>query len=345
MKTRYTVLGAMAGSSMDGLDLALVDFKYTGTWEYTIRKYDTIPYGEELHKKLKNAPAESLENQKKLDLLFGKWIGRSINKFLPESIPDILAVHGHTLIHAPKKKVSWQIGDGRQISSITGVPTITEFRSYDIQNGGQGAPLVPFGDFELFGEFDACLNLGGIANVSVLKEKKAWDICPCNQVLNFYANKIGKAYDGEGKLSRHGKIDQAFLSKIEALSFFKQPPPKSLPNSFISASLLNEVDHTTGLRSYTTFIANQIASDLNKLEPGKLLITGGGAFNSFLIQQIKSSLGAWEVIRPKNELISYKEALIFAFLGLKKFRGEINVYRSVTGAAMDSCSGEIHLPK
>ena len=345
MKTSYSVLGAMAGSSMDGLDLSLVRFNYDNSWKYLIESCETISYPRDLYHSLSQASSYSMELQKKLDISFGNWIAQVIRGFLKERRPDLLAVHGHTVTHAPRKKISWQLGDGKQIAFVTGIPTVTEFRSLDVENGGQGAPLVPFGDFNLFSEYDACLNLGGIANVSISATQSAWDICPCNQVLNYYANKLGRAYDNRGALSRSGEIDATLYARLEEISFFNQQPPKSLPNSFIPVSVLDSTDPIIGLRTYTEFISRQIARDLSMNKPGKLLITGGGAFNTFLIEEIKKHLSKWDIVLPDTSIISYKEALIFAFLGLKKMRGEINVLRSVTGAAADSSSGVIHVPE
>ena len=345
VKTKYIVLGAMAGSSMDGIDLSLVEFENQGGWQFKVVSCNTIPYEKDLYERLSYAKTKSRQVQEALHAEFGDWIGITIKDFLDGMVPDLLAVHGHTLIHAPEEGISWQLGDGQRIASRTGVPTITEFRSQDVSIGGQGAPLVPLGDFELFRSYDACLNLGGIANVSVLESKTAWDICPCNQVLNFYSNKIGRPFDSEGAVAQSGQLDASFISELEEILFFKMQAPKSLPNDFLPNALLEKVDPIIGLRSYTEFIALQLAKDLRQATPGRLLVTGGGAFNEFMVSRIKDLLAGWEVVIPNDQIISFKEALIFAFLGLKRLRGEINVLGSVTGATADSCSGLIHFPE
>jgi len=344
MKTIYSVLGVMAGSSMDGLDITLASFRKGGKWSFEIKKCETIPYETQLYVQLKESPNKSHENQRELDVDFGKWIGAKVNKFIGENKVDLISVHGHTLIHAPQDNISRQLGDGKTIAGITNIPTVTNFRSEDIQKGGQGAPLVPLGDFELFTDFEACLNLGGIANISIRDEKKAWDICPCNQILNYFANKLGENYDKEGQLAEKGTLDQNFISKMLEIPYFHLPPPKSLPNAFIKQSVLDSNDPRNGLRSYSEFIAQQIATDLKPYRTGKLLVTGGGSFNNFLVSRIQKSLPNWKVIIPDISIIAYKEALIFAFLGLKKILGEVNVLRTVTGAVSDSSSGTIHHP-
>lgn len=345
MKTNYFVLGAMAGSSMDGLDLVLATFRQGTTWSYTIHKTQTVPYPSSLIAQLSEAPRLPSSAQHELDRAFGEWMAHQICAFVKDETPELLAIHGHTVVHQPEKKISWQLGDGATIASIVGVPTVTSFRTLDVQKGGQGAPLVPMGDFDLFTSYDACLNLGGIANISVKKSKKAWDICPCNQVLNHYAGKLGRSFDDQGMMAREGTIDVPFLEALQQKAFFDCPPPKSLPNQFFTATQLDVVSPKVGLRTYTAFFAQQIAKDLRGVRPGRLLITGGGAFNRFLVAEIATHLPKWKTEVPSASLISFKEALIFAYLGLKKWRGEINVLCSVTGARTDSSSGALHIPK
>ena len=344
-KTSYSIIGGMAGSSMDGLDLAYVHFTKTSDgWIFDLKKSEVIAYPEDLYDQLKDAINHDKTHKAKLDLRFGTWISNAINEF-KKDLPDIdiLGIHGHTVIHEPKNKVSWQLGDGQTIANRTGIPAVTDFRTLDVENNGQGAPLVPFGDFELFHEYDACLNLGGIANISVLETREAWDICPCNQVLNFFAQKLGKNFDYDGKLAKQGNFISSFYSEISSMSFFSVPPPKSLPNNFISNGTLDQVQPEDGLNTYCQFVADQIGASLKG--SGKLLVTGGGAFNGFLIEKIKESLESWSVVIPDQNLITFKESLVFAFLALRRFRNETNTLSSVTGASKDLSSGVIHLPE
>ena len=346
MKSSYSIIGGMAGSSMDGLDLAHVTFaKEQDEWTFEIGKATTIPYDPALFEKLKSSPSIDLEKQQELDLDFGLWIAERINEFKSDiNKVDLLGIHGHTVIHKPEKGISWQLGEGSTIAKSTGIPTVTDFRTQDVKLGGQGAPLVPLGDFLLFQEYDACLNLGGIANISLKEDRTAWDICPCNQVLNFFAEKLGKPFDDGGNMARMGKLDRVFYSKISRLPYFAQSPPKSLPNHFISKEILDSVNPSDGLKTYSQIIAEQISSNLQTFRPGKILVTGGGVLNHFLIDLIKEGLSSWEVVIPEKDLILFKESLVFAFLALRKFRNEINVLSSVTGASKDSSSGVIHLP-
>ncbi len=336
----------MAGSSMDGLDLAHVTFSQEqDEWTFEVEKATTFPYDPALFERLKTSPSIDLKKQQELDVDFGLWIAERINEFKSGiNKVDLLGIHGHTVIHKPEDGISWQLGDGRIITKKTNILAVTDFRSLDVKLGGEGAPLVPLGDFLLFQEYDACLNLGGIANISLKKNQTAWDICPCNQVLNFFAEKLGKPFDEGGALARSGKIDQDFYSELSKLPYFSQSPPKSLPNNFISKEILDTINPLDGLKTYSQIIAEQISLNLRAVDPGKILITGGGALNHFLVDSIKECLKDWEVIIPEKDLILFKESLVFAFLALKKFRNEINTLSSVTGASKDSSSGVIHLP-
>ena len=344
-KTSFRIIGVMAGSSMDGLDLAEVSFELKNDrWGYLIHKTETIEYPTKLLERLKISSAENQASQQKLDKEFGKWISEQINGF-NESEIDLVAVHGHTVIHKPQNQISWQLGDGKIIANECNVPCITEFRTLDVQLGGQGAPLVPFGDFNLFSAYSACLNLGGIANISIRESGTAWDICPCNQILNYLAGQKGLLYDMDGELARKGSLMEELFNKIQKDHFFEQHPPKSLPNNYLSTDLFENINIEDGLHTYCHFVAQQIKKDLLNVNPGKMLISGGGAHNSFLIQLIRRQLSEWKIEVPNEQLISFKESLVFAFLGLMKFRGEINVLSSVTGAAKDTSSGVIHFPK
>ena len=346
MKTTYSIIGGMAGSSMDGLDLSHVIFKKENTgWRYQLGKCETIPYDKEIFDALKGAEALSQTEKETLDHQFGEWIGGKIKVFSSdiENI-DLVGLHGHTVIHQPDNKISWQLGKGEVIAKTINLPTITEFRNEDILNGGQGAPLVPFGDFTLFKEYDACLNLGGIANISVRKNQTAWDICPCNQVLNYFANKFGHPYDHNGDMASQGALDKDFYSRISQIDYFKQPPPKSLPNNFISTNILDAADPKDGLHTYCKIISEQVANSVSKDSQGSMLISGGGALNSFLIRTIKNELPGWDIEVPEPKVANFKESLIFAFLALKRLRNETNVLSTVTGASKDTSSGVIHLP-
>ena len=348
MKKEYHVVGGMAGSSMDGLDLVWVQFlEKDGNWEFEVKKSKTIEYPAMLFKKLHDAANDSDKFQHELDEEFGVWIGARIKEFLASKKVDLLAIHGHTVVHDPASARSWQLGSGASIAKVTRTTTVTRFRDEDVKLGGQGAPLVPFGDFHLFADYDACLNLGGIANISLKRNQQAGDICPCNQVLNYYASQLGLPFDRGGALAREGHLDQPFFERLMAIPYFRSDFPKSLANGFLTREVLDMVEPKTGLRTYVSFIAKQVASCLKRIEgvDKKLLVSGGGTFNTFLIEEIKQNLPKWNVILPSDTIVNFKEAIIFGFLGLKKQLEQVNVLSSVTGAPHDTSSGVIHLPE
>ena len=347
MKKEYFVIGGMAGSSMDGLDLAAVKFSFRNHgWIFDLVACDTVAYPNELFHQLKHAISASTIEKESLDHEFGRWIANQIRSFTDFQHADLVSMHGHTIEHNPDKGISWQLGSGETIADALGTPTVTDFRSQDIELGGQGAPLVPFGDFALFREYDACLNLGGIANISIRAAGIAGDLCPCNQVLNYYAGRLGHDFDDQGRLAEQGRLVVGLLNQLTKDPFFEKSFPKSLPNHYLKEDLLGSVHPKDGLRTYSELIAMQVATSLTGTSnKGKLLITGGGAFNQFLVQSIRKKLPHWEIHVPSTELVSFKEAIIFAFLGLKKQMNEVNVLSTVTGAKHDTSSGVIHIPK
>jgi len=243
-----------------------------------------------------------------------------------------------------------QIGKGSSIASKCRLPVVNDFRSLDVALAGQGAPLVPIGDRLLFSEFDFCLNLGGFANVSYEHAGKriAYDICPANIVMNALCEKLGKSFDENGDLAKEGMISHYLLNELNLLSFYKIAPntPKSLGKEWVIHSIypildLYEVADADILRTFCEHIAFQLAKSLNDKPKGKLLVTGGGAYNSFLMQCIRQQV-KHEVVVPDKKTVEFKEALIFAFLGVLRMRNEINCLKSVTGAFADSSSGAIH---
>lgn len=262
----------------------------------------------------------------------------------------LIASHGHTVFHRPDEGYTLQIGDGKEIAKIAGVVTVNDFRSLDVSIGGQGAPLVPVGDKLLFPEFPVCLNIGGIANVSFDRNEKriAFDICPANQVLDFLAKKNGMAYDANGDMARAGHVDKELLQALNALPYYKLAPPKSLGREWVESVImpimkLNEASVNDLLATFTEHIAEQISRSVAELPSSRLLVTGGGAFNKYLIGRLIMHTHH-QVVIPESDLISFKEALVFALLGLLRWHGETNVFCSVTGARSDSCSGNIHFP-
>jgi len=342
----------MSGTSLDGVDLALCAFeKVNGKWSFEIEKEETIPYTSQQRKNLAGASRLSAEKYAEEHDSYGRFLGELVKKFLKKNDKkaEFVASHGHTVFHQPAKRFTAQIGDGAALSAACGLPVVCDFRSADVALGGQGAPLVPIGDQLLFSEYNFCLNLGGIANISYAKAGKriAFDICPVNIVLNELASQKGMRYDKDGKLARKGKLQLRLLEKLNAISFYKNTSPKSLGREDIEKYFFRIIEKDKSatedkLRTFCEHIAIQIAA-ITAGSAGKMLVTGGGAHNGFLIERIAANSKAGIVI-PSSQIIEFKEALIFAFLGVLRWRNEVNSLSSVTGATRDSSGGAIYQP-
>lgn len=351
IKENYNVVGVMSGTSLDGVDLAVIKFTVSdGRWTFEIGVSETIPYSENWVLKLKKAVGFSEFELKKLNSDYTKLLGGIIYDFIQKNNLtnlDAVCSHGHTILHQPQNGFTLQIGNLPEIATLINQKVVCDFRVADVKLGGQGAPLVPIGDRILFSEYDYCLNLGGFSNVSFENNNSriAFDISAVNTVLNFYANQLGFDYDDKGKISASGNINSELLDQLNALDFYKKNFPKSLGFEYVKEILIPLIDgfkihQKDKMRTFSEHIAYQIAAAL-PFKTGKLLITGGGAYNVFLIQKIQFFLPEMQIIIPETKLLEYKEALIFALLGVLKLRNEVNVLASVTGATHDHSSGVI----
>ena len=353
IKNNYFVIGLMSGTSLDGLDIV-----YTNIWieddlyKFQIINAETVSYPKEWETQLRNAFSASAEELNELDITYGKYTAVVVNNFLQKyKIHDVdfIASHGHTIFHKPDEGYTLQIGNGQVISNATNLRVVCDFRTQDVALGGQGAPLVPIGDKLLFSEYAYCLNLGGFANISFQQNDKrlAFDVCPVNIVLNYYAQKLGFDFDQGGKLASEGNVNTVLLEQLNAISFYNESYPKSLGFEFVESTIFPLIDkfsisEKNILRTFTEHIVQQISNCLNNKASSKVLVTGGGAFNSFLINLLSSGVSN-EIIVPSNEIINYKEALIFALLGVLRIQNKTNCLQSVTGALKDHSSGKIFL--
>ncbi|MDT0691479.1 anhydro-N-acetylmuramic acid kinase [Salegentibacter sp. F188] len=352
-KSDYKLLGVMSGTSLDGIDVAVVEFSFHEKINYKILKAETIQYTPYWKKKLSEAINFSEADLQELNLEYTSYLAEVLNNFIEKNKVeglDAICSHGHTIKHEPQKRYTLQIGNYRQLAELTGHTVVCDFRVQDVELGGQGAPLVPIGDRLLFPEFDFCLNLGGFANISteVNNQRIAYDICAVNTVLNFYAQKLDMEYDEGGKIAASGEFKEELFNELNRLSFYSEKPPKSLGmewvNSEVFPLLKQYEDHIPSLiHTYSKHVAFQISEVVKYSEGVKVLVTGGGAFNDFLIDELKKISNA-EFVLPSEALINFKEALIFAFLGALRLRGENNVLKSVTGAEKDHSSGRIYNP-
>ena len=344
------VLGLMSGSSLDGLDLCCVRFADNHN-DFQILTAQTVPYSPAWKYKLENAFFGTTTEVDALDKEYGVLLAEYINEFVDKhSLPhiDMIASHGHTVFHQPDRGITRQIGSGEEIAKHTGIQVVYDFRIQDVVLGGQGAPLVPIGDVILFNAYDACLNLGGFANLSfdMQNNRIAYDIGACNLILNHFAQKLGHEYDDQGFLAQKGTCDESLLNELNDIDYYEFNPPKSLAREFAESQLLpllSNYDEKTVLHTYTKHIGFQIGMSLTKSKATKCLVTGGGTFNSFLINQIQQHTSCFLEI-PDRTIVDYKEALVFALLGLLRKENQINVLSSVTGAKHDHSSGRIAKP-
>ncbi|WP_340075727.1 anhydro-N-acetylmuramic acid kinase [Leptobacterium sp. I13] len=357
--TTYKVIGLMSGTSLDGLDIAYCHItKNNNSWNYQIVKTKSVDYTPQFQARLKTAIQLSATDLLVFHNEYGTWLGKQAAQFIAENNleVDFIASHGHTVHHQPENGFTFQIGSGQHLANASGKKVICDFRSNDVALGGQGAPLVPIGDRLLFGNYDFCLNLGGIGNISFEKEGEriAYDIAPINMLLNHLAQKLNKPYDKNGQLAQKGVPNNDFLEQLNALAYYHQSPPKSLGYEWFENNILPIAENISDamenlLHTAVQHIAIQIAKSIKNVPTtGKIktvLVTGGGAKNDFLIHVLQQQLGStYKVVVPKKDSIDYKEALIFALIGVLRERNEVNCLHSVTGAAKDSSSGVIYIP-
>jgi anhydro-N-acetylmuramic acid kinase len=342
----------MSGTSLDGVDVLCAHFSFEHKeWKYQILAAKTYPYPEMWLARLQHLPQESAVNFAKTHAFYGRYLGQLVQTFLQETglEADFVSSHGHTIFHQPAAGFTSQIGDGAALSASCGLPVVCDFRSMDVALGGQGAPLVPMGDALLFNKYDACLNLGGFSNISFTRNKArlAFDISPCNLILNKVAQELGLAFDNKGILAQSALPNPALIAQLNALPYYTLSGPKSLGVEWLNQHFwpIIEADHicskTELLATFTQHIAMQVAQVLNQNAVQEVLVTGGGALNNFLVQQIQANTAA-KVLIPEIELVQFKEALIFAFLGVLRMSNQYNILQEVTGSKQDHIGGALY---
>jgi anhydro-N-acetylmuramic acid kinase len=347
---KYKVVGVMSGTSLDGIDVAEIDFTVSeeGQWNFEIKNAETFTYPSTWVPILKDAVNFSRGRLQALNEKYTRYLAEVISNFITQrNIKNLDAVcsHGHTILHQPQKGITLQIGNLPELAKLIEQTVICDFRVQDVALGGQGAPLVPIGDQLLFSEYDYCLNLGGFANCSFEKDGKriAYDICPVNIVLNSLAEKLELPYDDKGKIASEGTVDINVLDVLNTLQFYRMPPPKSLGLEWVRTFVFpiiekSKISVADALATYTEHVAMQLAKQFE--EESSVLITGGGAYNDFLLERVRFHKKL-RVEILNLQLVEFKEALIFGLLGVLKLRDEVNCLSSVTGAEQDHSSGII----
>jgi len=350
VKENY-VIGLMSGTSLDGLDIAYCKFSKTKDWAFEILNERTISYSTDLKDRLRSAPQLSEAQIETLSHDFGVFMAEQVNVFVNDhkiQCIDLVASHGHTVFHQPENRISLQIGDVKPLFECMQKPVVSDFRTQDVLLGGQGAPLVPIVDKLLFSEYDACLNLGGFSNISfdLDGERIAFDVCPVNIVLNHLSSKLGFEFDDKGQIAFSGDVDADILKEFNSITYYKESFPKSLGWEWVEEFILPHLNASslsteTLMRTFVEHIAIQISSIINQYKLKRVLLSGGGVYNEFLLERI--SYYAPNTCTIANaQLIESKEAMAFAFLGLLRFKNEINVLASVTGSVKNHSSGVVY---
>tara|TARA_R110000744_G_scaffold247533_1_gene364046 strand:- start:1624 stop:2700 length:1077 start_codon:yes stop_codon:yes gene_type:complete len=354
----YKIIGLMSGTSLDGLDLAYCHiWEKNGSWEFDIITTKSVSYDAEMLSSLKDSISLSAEKLIELHNTYGTWLGEQALLFIEENKLDVhyIASHGHTTHHRPEMGLTFQVGSGQHLANTSGHKVICDFRTNDLALGGQGAPLVPIGDRIFFNEYDFCLNLGGISNISfdVKGKRIAYDIGLANMILNYITRKIKLEYDDDGKLARKGTINKKMLKRLNDLQYYLLPHPKSIGYEWFLDEVVPIVEETddsienllhTSIHHICDKIAQQIKLNTNRKKQS-LLVTGGGALNTFFIETLQQKLGeTTNVMIPEKIIIEFKEALVFALMGVLRVEQQTNVLSSVTGAKKDSSSGVVYLP-
>ncbi len=358
----YRVIGLMSGSSLDGLDIAHVQLEEVrGQWSFHILNSECVPYTDEWTADLRNATGKSVADFLKLHTAYGRYLGEQVQAFMDryglEHHVHFIASHGHTVFHEPHNATTYQLGDGAAIAAVTGLPVISDLRAMDVAHGGQGAPIVPVGDRLLFGSYDYLLNIGGIANITVQRPEGAvaFDVCPANQVLNALAAREGRTMDEGGAMARQGALLTEVMHHLGTNEYYSRQAPKSLSNEAAMGMIL-PVLHEGGYSTYdmlhtvTMHIAGKVTDAVrqypNSKEQATMLVTGGGAFNTYLVEELQRQLAPLHVavVIPDASVVLYKEALVMALIGALRWREEVNVLSSVTGATRDSVGGALWLP-
>ncbi len=344
-----SVIGLMSGTSLDGLDLCCVTFKYDeGKWEYQIVKAEDEPYPDDIKQKLANAQNMSAEEYALFHSDYGIYLGQRVKAFIDRNglKPDLIASHGHTIFHQPSIRFTAQIGSGAGIAAETEVDCVCDFRTTDVALFGQGAPLVPIGDRTLFADYDYCLNMGGFSNISFNEGdvRSAYDISPVNYVMNHYTRTIGLDYDKDGEMARSGKVCEELLERLDNLEFYSMKGPKSLGREWVENEVIPLIDSydlsiEDKLCTFCEHVAVQIGSHI---KGGKVLLTGGGALNKYLVERMSARAPQCEYVVPDKLTINFKEALIFAFLGMLYICDMPNCLSSVTGAKFNCVGGALY---
>ncbi len=346
-------IGVMSGSSLDGIDICCVSFD-PSDWTWSLESGITVNLPEHIKLGLSEIISATPWILTELDSKYSQFIAESLLTFmaLNDVVPDVIGIHGHTILHSPKWNRSWQLVNGGMVASLCKTPVVCDFRNQDMALGGQGTPMAVIADRDLFPGYDSYINLGGIANISGHHKGKwmAYDLCPCNQLLNYYSQLLGKPYDSEGRFARDGSINSQLLSELLSDNYLSSPAPKSIDNTWIKDIVIPAINkhnltYTDILRTLVEYIVSVIYDNISK-KPSSVLVTGGGAYNTFMQELLRSKSSAYniKIIIPDQEIIDFKEAILIAYCAALRLMKKPNFVSSATGASSDVIGGALYLP-
>ena len=354
-------VGIMSGTSMDGIDVALCEID---TQMCKLMAFEEYPFDAELKEEILNAISgvTRLQNVGSLHAKLGELFADKTRQFLHArhinaKEVNAIGLHGQTLWHAPHAPhpFSMQLGDASKVVAKTGITTITDFRGADIAQGGEGAPFAPAFHKFLFGASEkkrAVLNIGGMANLTLLGEKlEGWDTGCGNVLLDAnIQNALGKSYDADGAFARSGNINAELLEKLLGDEYFAKTPPKSTGREYFNQSWLssylpifNTIEAADMQRTLLELTAQSVANDLKRHKIDELIVCGGGAKNGFLMERLET-LCDCEVKRGEAYGVQSDalEAMAFAWFAYKRLKREAVELSSVTGAKTNSLLGAIY---
>jgi anhydro-N-acetylmuramic acid kinase len=358
----YHVIGVMTGSSLDGIDLAFTKITVKdGHYAHEILISECVPMPQKWKIRIEQLVMQNAVTYLKTSAFFGHFIGDRIAEFIEkhqlQNQLDFIASHGQTVFHQPENLFTSQIGDGAAIAGKTGFPVVCDFRSIDVALGGQGAPVAPIANKMFYSNYKMFLNLGGIANIAVNVNGKyiAFDVTAVNLALNKIARMKGVEYDHDGNLAANGAVDERLFSEMNSSFYYDKDYPKSLSGGWVSKVMMptlqrHNISIEDKLRTIVEHVAHQLNKSLEKIQQkenisfsksDKMLVTGGGAFNKFMIQRMEEMLPITLVV-PDEQTVKFKESVLMALMGVMRVRNEENCLGSVTGAARNAIGGAIY---
>jgi anhydro-N-acetylmuramic acid kinase len=355
------IAGVLSGTSLDGIDVAVCDVEPRGeSIEARSLRFATVPFDERLRARIiaayPPAPVGALEISA-LHAAIGDAFGAAVVAVANGIALDAVASHGVTIAHDGAAHHTLQLGDVFRIRERVDATVVYDFRSADTAAGGTGAPLVPFVDALLFGDRAPCvvLNLGGIANLTVLPEGIAFDSGPANLPIDTYVglrSDGARRYDKDGELARSGRLDAELLSDMLDDSYFRQAPPKTagreqygMPFVLRWRARLDALSFADAAATLTALTVQTVGDAVQATAPAArlLIVSGGGARNPAIVGGLRERLHGWNVTVSDALGVDAdaKEAIAFAVLGFMTLQGRPAGMPSVTGAAGPRVLGAI----